>query len=82
MPKTLRAAQATPGAITQTIDELGNITAYDITVLIRYIDDEGADVLTHQEVVNAWPFLPQARRDQLQAIQDMIVAGVAARYLD
>jgi len=82
MPKHLRAAQATPTAITQTVNASGQITAYNITVSIRYIDDSGADVLTHQEVVDAWPLLPAQRKTQLQQIQDMIVAGVAARYLD
>lgn len=82
MAKTLRAAQATPTAITQTVDVGGQITAYDITVSIRYIDDQGANVLTHSEIVNAWPLLPAQRKTQLQQIQDMIVQGVAARYLD
>lgn len=82
MARHLRAAQATPTGITQTVDGSGNITAYDITVSIRYIDDQGATVLTHTEVVNAWPLLPAQRKTQLQQIQDMIVQGVASRYLD
>jgi len=82
MTKTLRAAQATTTGIAQTVDGAGKITAYNITVSIRYIDDQGADVLTHNEVVDAWPLLPAQRKTQLQQIQDMIVQGVAARYLD
>ena len=82
MARHIRAAQATPTGISQTVDGNGAITAYDITVSIRYIDDDGNNVLTHTEVVNAWPLLPTARKTQLQAIQDMIVQGVAARYLD
>jgi len=82
MARHLRAAQATPTGIAQTIDGSGNITAYNVTVSIRYIDDQGADVLTHSEVVDAWPLLPAQRKTQLQQIQDMIVQGVASRYLD
>lgn len=82
MARHLRAAQAVPAAIAQTVDGAGKITAYNITVSVRYIDDQGADVLTHEEVVDAWPLLPAQRKTQLQQIQDMIVAGVAARYLD
>ena len=82
MAKNLRAAQATPTAITQTVDGSGNITAYEITISIRYIDDNGADVLTHNEKVDAWPLLPAARKTQLQQIQNMIVQGIAAQYLD
>lgn len=82
MARHLRAAQATPTAIAQTVDGSGNIIAYEITVAVRYIDDQGADVLTHNEKVDAWPLLPAARKTQLQQIQNMIVSGVAAQYLD
>lgn len=81
MAKNLRAVQATPIAIAQTTNGGGKITAYNITIAVRYIDDQGADVTTVNETIDAWPLLPQQRKDQLQAIQDMIVAGVAAKYL-
>lgn len=82
MARHLRAAQASVSGINQTLNEKGEIVAYEITVAIRYIDDEGATVTTHNETIDAWPLLPAQRKTQLQQIQDMIVAGVAARYLD
>lgn len=80
--KVLRAAQATASLTSQTVDGIGNITAYNITVAIRYIDDLGATVLTHSEIVDAWSLLPSARKIQLQQIQDLILQGVANRYID
>lgn len=82
MAKHLRAAQATVAAINQTLDEKGTITAYEITVAIRYIDDEGNTVTTLNEVVDAWPHFNAQERSRLQAMQEKIVATVAQRYLD
>lgn len=81
MAKNLRAAQATPTAISQTTNGGGKITSYNITIAVRYIDDAANNVTTINETIDAWPLLPQVRKDQLQAIQDMIVAGIAAQYL-
>ena len=81
--KVLRAAQATVApAITQTVDAGGLITSYTVTIAVRYIDKDGNTVTTVNETIDAWPQLPAQRKTQLQAIQDMIVQGVAARYLD
>lgn len=80
--RTLRPAQATVSGIQQTLDEKGAITAYEITVAIRYIDDEGNTVTTVNEVVDAWPNFNDQERSRLQAMQEKIVATVAQRYLD
>lgn len=82
MAKHLRAAAATPTNVLPTVDAQNQITAYTVTVSVRYIDDNGNTVTTIDEVVDAWPLLPAQRKTQLQQIQDMIVAGVAAQYLD
>lgn len=82
MAKHLRAVQATVSDIKQTLDAKGTITAYEITVAIRYIDDEGNTVTTLNEVVDAWPNFNEQERSRLQAMQEKIVATVAQRYLD
>lgn len=82
MARHLRAAQATVSGISQTIDDKGKIIAYEITVAIRYIDDEGNTVTTVNEVVDAWPNFNEQERSRLQAMQEKIVATVAKRYLD
>lgn len=80
--RMLRAAEATVSAINQTLDGKGAIAAYEITVAIRYIDDEGTTVTTLNEVVDAWPHFNEQERSRLQAMQEKIVATVAQRYLD
>ena len=82
MARHLRAAQATVSGINQTLDGKGQIAAYEITVAIRYIDDEGVTVTTVNEVVDAWPNFNEQERSRLQAMQEKIVATVAQRYLD
>lgn len=82
MARHLRAAQASVSGINQTLNEKGEIVAYEITVAIRYIDDEGATVTTVNEVVDAWPNFNEQERSRLQAMQEKIVATVAQRYLD
>lgn len=82
MARHLRAAQATVASISQTLDDKGQIATYEITVAIRYIDDEGATVTTVNEVVDAWPNFNEQERSRLQAMQEKIVATVAQRYLD
>lgn len=82
MARHLRAAQASVSGINQTLDDKGTITAYEITVAIRYIDDEGHTVTTVNEVVDAWPNFNEQERSRLQAMQEKIVATVAQRYLD
>lgn len=82
MARHLRAAQATVSSVNQTFDEKGQITAYEITVAVRYIDDEGATVTTLTETVDAWAEFDKSERVHLQAMQEKIVATVAKRYLD
>lgn len=82
MPKHLRAVQATVSGIQQTLDDKGHIASYEITVAVRYIDDEGATVTTVNEVVDAWPNFNEQERSRLQAMQEKIVATVAKQYLD
>lgn len=80
MSKALRAVSYSIEKVEPRIDENNQVVAYDVQYNVRYEDSSGHSVQI-RETDDLWLVASQTRKDEVQAIQDLIKQRLDATVL-